>query len=291
MQMQRLSEISGHCPSGATIPAKRRKPENENIESALHKNPNQLFETMSTNSEVQLESCLSQESASQSNDTMPSDFSASTENCQVDVVQPSDANLKTTQSSSSIESSAQLEPPSDNATAASALNETTLASVVDAFLSNATMPSDFSASTENCQVDVVQPSDANLKTTQSSSSIESSAQLEPPSDNATAASALNETTLASVVDAFLSNATMPSDFSASTENCQVDVVQPSFPSFDTTMQSFHPIDSLLLQSCIKMTNEPPGGLSENLRVAYAPFETKFFENCSKGGELRSMVRR
>ena len=222
MQMQRLSEISGHCPSGATIPAKRRKPENENIESALHKNPNQLFETMSTNSEVQLESCLSQESASQS---------------------------------------------------------------------NATTPSDFSASTENCQVDVVQPSDANLKTTQSLSSIESSAQLEPPSDNATAASALNETTLASVADAFLSNATMPSDFSASTENCQVDVVQPSFPSFDTTMQSFHPIDSLLLQSCIKMTNEPPGGLSENLRVAYAPFETKFFENCSKGGELRSMVRR
>ena len=113
MQMQRLSEISGHCPSGATIPAKRRKPENENIESALHKNPNQLFETMSTNSEVQLESCLSQESASQSNDTMPSDLSASTENCQVDVVQPSDANLETTQSSSSIESSAQLEPPSD----------------------------------------------------------------------------------------------------------------------------------------------------------------------------------
>jgi len=99
MQMQRLSEISGHCPSGATIPAKRRKPENENIESALHKNPNQLFETMSTNSEVQLESCVSQESASQSNATMPSDFSASTENCQVDVVQPSFPSFDTTMQS------------------------------------------------------------------------------------------------------------------------------------------------------------------------------------------------
>ena len=45
----------------------------------------------------------------------------------------------------------------------------------------------------------------------------------------------------------------------------------------------------LLQSCIKLTNEPPEGLSENLRVAYAPFENDFFENCSKGGELRSIV--
>jgi len=45
----------------------------------------------------------------------------------------------------------------------------------------------------------------------------------------------------------------------------------------------------LLQSCIKMTNEPPEGLSENLRVAYAPFENEFFENCSKGGELRSIT--
>lgn len=50
-----------------------------------------------------------------------------------------------------------------------------------------------------------------------------------------------------------------------------------------------PLPVTILQTCIKLTNEPPEGLKANLLRAYNAFDEEALEGCAKQSEYRSVI--
>eukprot|EP00792_Barthelona_sp_PAP020_P009043 TRINITY_DN3265_c0_g6_i1.p1 TRINITY_DN3265_c0_g6~~TRINITY_DN3265_c0_g6_i1.p1 ORF type:complete len:3839 (+),score=1299.73 TRINITY_DN3265_c0_g6_i1:669-11519(+) len=77
------------------------------------------------------------------------------------------------------------------------------------------------------------------------------------------------------------------------ERCQKDPnIHPDFRLFLTAeppASSSLPIPQGILENSVKMTNEPPTGISANMYRALDAFTSSFFESCSKTNEFKSIL--